>query len=170
MAQTFSEEQMQAALSAQEAKLQENLKAGIAEAVRKYREKAQAEFAEQQRQAAEKAMRKSVLDRISALVTGGKIPPALTEGIAAFAENLPIAAVIEFAEGQKKTPAEFFADYMEKLFGKEPFAHLFAEQATKEKAAGKSGKTQDEEDEELGKSIAEKLIPKEKGFPKKGGK
>lgn len=166
--QTYTETQLQSALSDQEARIRAQMKADIESAVAAERERVAAEFAEQQRQASEKAMRKGISDRLTALIAGGKIPPALAAGIPQFAESLPIADVIEFSEGKKESPAAWFAGYMEKLFGSDPFASLFAEQVTK-KDAGKSGKTQEEEDDELGKSIAEKVNPK-KGFPEKGGK
>lgn len=92
------------------------------EAARKARAQARLEFAEESKRAeAERAAcerKKAARARVDLLVSQGKAAPAwVRSGLAEFVEGLPDGEenVVEFAEGSKKTPREWFLEFLEGL-------------------------------------------------------
>jgi hypothetical protein len=132
--QSYSEEQVRA------------LEQAAAEsAARQAREQAQTEFAEELRRSrdadAARVHAESVQARVSALVDAGKVLPAwVASGLAHFAEGLAWrdADRVEFSEGCKNTPSDWFLSFLEAL---PPSVHL-GETAGRDKDVSAGGAAQ----------------------------
>jgi len=111
-------EQDQADLASQRAEFEENLR----------REEA----------AAEARRKAQIADRVDALVTAGNIDENQRAEVQAFAESLPVDAVVEYAEGETTTKRSSLDIYLDSLANKRPPVDF-----TERSAGGASNDTAD---------------------------
>ena len=129
-----------------------DLEAAKTAAAKAAKDQALAEFAEQREKEALATRNAVTAGFIDGLIKDGKIPPSWKDaGLVAFMQELT-EAEIEFSEGKKQTPAEWFKSFLTG-FGKAP---LFSELATKEKAGDSAEFAEAKKDEEAGRKIAAK--------------
>ncbi len=103
------------------------------EAAKTARKEAAAEFAETQKKERDETRKKEIAAFMEAGVKDGKIPPAWKDaGMQEFMEGLDGEGEIEFSEGKKQSPSEWFREFLEGL----PKVINFGEVATRGKDVG----------------------------------
>ena len=117
------------------------------------REKLQADFAEKEQKRLKAEQDKEISNWVEAGVKAGKIIPAWAPGLIKFMQGLDAHAEIEFTEGKKQNPLEYFEGFLADL-GKSP---IFKEIATKGQEGAEFAEAKKEQ--ELGESIAAKVTP-----------
>lgn len=111
---------------------EKELEARVEAARQEERDKAAAEFAETQRKDAKDAEIRAIGDFCEAMAEAGKIAPSwLKLGIKEFMESLAGGEPVEFSEDTKKTPLDWFKEFLEEI----PKVVEFKEIATRESDA-----------------------------------
>jgi len=99
-----------------EADVEAARKKAAEEAAEAERKKVEAEFAEKAREDAREARKKAIAAWYDQNLKAGKIAPAWGDaGLRAFMESLPAEAPMEFSEGKKETPFDWFKGFIEGL-------------------------------------------------------
>lgn len=129
-----------------------------AEAKEEGKKEAKTEFSQAQATEAKRARDEEIVSFVNGMIDDKKIPPAWKDaGLVQFMQGLDADGAIEFSEGgDKKSPLAFFKAFLGG-FGQ---PHLFREIAVKKDVSVDFAQAKKEED--LGKSIAAKVNPKEK--------